>query len=417
MSLEFESLMKKILSILVNETASEIGDVLLDIPFYKTVRCSHLAEFPLLEEQWGEIRRKLQSHDGNPQACLLDLQDDSSFELLLAHGIRYAWLIPCYQQNQYIGYAFLASSSAYGVDTGHELTEKVRFLFQILAQMVHPGPADSVQTQLLNELKSAQANQELSLVYQPKVDIKTGGITGSEALLRWNNPALGFVSPAEFIPLAEESGLIVPIGKWVLQTACAQTKAWQAEGMKPIYISVNLSPRQLEQPDFVEVVRGILQETGLESRFLELEITEGMTMDVGRVLPVLTRLKELGIRISMDDFGIGYSSLYHLKRLPIDTIKIDRSFVQDCTTDSNDGTIVKTIITMAHHFGLNVIAEGVENDEQLAFLQQHDCDEVQGYLFSKPVPAGEIPDRLSAVRDQVRRYGWGRAETGTEPEN
>ncbi|NRF95572.1 EAL domain-containing protein [Paenibacillus frigoriresistens] len=258
---------------------------------------------------------------------------------------------------------------------------------------------------MTKELRNALQLNELSIVYQPQVNIRTGKIMGVEAMLRWKHPELGMVSPSEFIPLAEKSGLITSIGEWVLRTACAQNKAWQNQGLDPLTISVNLSPKQLTQSNLLEVVKGALNDSGLEPHFLDLEITEGMTMDVDQVLEILQQLKNLGVRISIDDFGTGYSSLYYLKRLPLNTLKIDQSFVRDCTFDDSDATIVKTIVSMAHHLGLNVIAEGVETKEQLLFLQQYLCNEVQGYLFSKPLPAEELELKLSEITSVFQQYG------------
>ncbi|WP_308637890.1 EAL domain-containing protein [Paenibacillus silvisoli] len=258
---------------------------------------------------------------------------------------------------------------------------------------------------MINELNAALERNELSIVYQPQLDIRTGEITGNEALLRWQHAEFGSVPPAKFIPLAEASGLIISIGEWVLRTACAQNKAWQDAGMAPMEVSVNLSPLQFMQPDFVALVRTILEDTGLPPQYLDVEITEGMAMDINHVLTTLQQLKEIGVRISMDDFGKGYSSLYYLKRLPLDRLKIDKSFVSDCIADENDAILVKTIISMAQNLKLNVIAEGVETREQLQFLQQNLCDAAQGYLFSEPLSAEKLAERLPLIRCKVKDYG------------
>ncbi|SDD25128.1 EAL domain, c-di-GMP-specific phosphodiesterase class I (or its enzymatically inactive variant) [Terribacillus halophilus] len=244
------------------------------------------------------------------------------------------------------------------------------------------------------DLLHALDREEFRLVYQPKLSLKTGRLIGAEALIRWEHPEHGMISPLSFIPAAEETGMILPIGEWVLQSACEQNKAWQEMGLAPMIMAVNLSACQLYQEDLAEKVQSILDTSRLAPEFLELEITESMTMNVDHVLPVLQKLKRIGVRISMDDFGTGYSSLYHLKEFPIDIVKIDRSFVQNCTIDSKDATIVKTIIAMAHQLKLEVNAEGVEFKDHLVFLQQNLCDEAQGYFFSKPIP----PDELVASR-------------------
>ncbi|SFA78254.1 PAS domain S-box-containing protein [Cohnella sp. OV330] len=258
---------------------------------------------------------------------------------------------------------------------------------------------------LVEALSRAIDLDQLRVYYQPHLDIRTGRIVGTEALLRWHHPERGIVAPCDFIPAAEASKLILPIGEWVLRTACAQNKAWQDQGAGPLTIAVNLSPRQFEQENVVDMVGRALADTGLEPRYLELEITEGMTMDVERSIATLKELKRLGVKISVDDFGIGYSSLYYLKRFPIDTLKIDQSFVRDCTEDDNDAMIIKTIIAMAHHLNLNVIAEGVEKPEHLIFLQQNLCDEAQGYLFSRPVPAEALMQNFQHINGVVASLG------------
>jgi diguanylate cyclase (GGDEF)-like protein/PAS domain S-box-containing protein len=240
---------------------------------------------------------------------------------------------------------------------------------------------------LLNRLRQAIPNDELVLHYQPKLNLGTGAIIGVEALIRWNSPHTGMVSPAAFIPLAEETGLIIPIGEWVLQTACRQNRMWQQAGYPPIAISVNLSPRQLARGDIVQQVERVLLGTGLEAKYLELEITESvMATDVEKSFAMLTELRAMGVKISLDDFGTGYSSLSYLKRFPVDTLKIDQSFVRDIATDANSAAIVRAIISLGHNLNLNVLAEGIETAEQSVFLQQNGCNEGQGYLISRPVP-------------------------------
>ncbi len=243
---------------------------------------------------------------------------------------------------------------------------------------------------LENDLRRALERDEFYLVYQPQVRLETEEIVGMEALLRWNHPKRGMVSPVEFIPIAEESGLIVPIGEWVLKTACRQNKEWQAAGYRPICVSINLSMRQFLQPNLAGKIDAILKEIGLDPCYVDLEITESMTLDKETAFDQLNRLKRLGVFISIDDFGTGYSSLHYLKNMPIDRLKIDRSFVSEVMEDSNNAAIVSTITSMAHHLKLKVTAEGVENKDQLNFLRQQHCHEAQGYLFSKPVIAVEF---------------------------
>jgi predicted signal transduction protein with EAL and GGDEF domain len=244
---------------------------------------------------------------------------------------------------------------------------------------------------LENMLRKAIANEELVVFYQPLIDCRSRAIVGLEALVRWNHPELGLLAPAHFISVAELSGLIVPIGEWVLRTACRQVKAWHKRLDYDLTVSINLSARQFQQPDLVDTVSRAIRETGIDPSCIELEITESNAMqNAENTIYTLRELKTSGVRISMDDFGTGYSSLNYLKRFPIDTLKLDQSFVRDVTTDPSDAAIVSAVIAMAHSLDLHVIAEGVETEEQLAFLQKQGCDKIQGYLFSVPLPAEEL---------------------------
>ncbi|MDP2785113.1 MAG: EAL domain-containing protein [Sulfurimicrobium sp.] len=244
----------------------------------------------------------------------------------------------------------------------------------------------SDHVQMEGALRRAEGRNELLLYYQPKAVLATGALSGMEALVRWKHPEFGPVSPARFIPLAEETGLIVSIGAWVLRTACTQAKIWADAGM-PLAVAVNLSGVQLRQRDFVDSVRAVLAETGLAPALLELEITESVLMEQAEeTLSTLHQLKEIGVRLAIDDFGTGYSSLSYLKRFPVDTLKIDQSFVRDVTSDPDDAALVTGIIALAHSLRLKVVAEGVETAEQRDFLVRSDCDFIQGYLLSQPVP-------------------------------
>ncbi len=244
---------------------------------------------------------------------------------------------------------------------------------------------------LENDLRKALDRGEFLLYYKPTVDVLTRTIIGAEALIRWKHPNRGIILPGEFIPLAEETGLIVPIGEWVLRTACSQNRAWQLAGHKPFRVAVNLSGRQFDQEDLIEVVSSALHDTGLDPEYLELEITESTIMkSPEKAATTLQKLKGMGICLSIDDFGTGYSSLGNLKKFPLDTLKIDRSFVTNVTADSDDAAIATAIIAMAHSLKLGVIAEGVESEDQQSFLRERACDAVQGYLFSRPIPPEEF---------------------------
>ncbi len=255
---------------------------------------------------------------------------------------------------------------------------------------------DAQQQMLEAELATAIERSEFQLYYQPQVNLIAGRIIGVECLVRWQHPVRGLVYPSTFIPTAEETGLIVPLGEWILRAACLQARAWQASNLIPLRVSVNLSARQFKQHNLCAVVDQVLQETGLDPKLLVLELTETSVMeDVEATIKTLHELKDRGIEISIDDFGTGYSSLNYLKRFPIDTLKIDQSFVSQVTEDPHDAAIATAIIAMAQSLNLKVLAEGVETQEQLAFLRKHGCHMIQGYLYSPPVPAEIIQQFLT----------------------
>ena len=250
---------------------------------------------------------------------------------------------------------------------------------------------------LESELRHAIEQQEFVLYYQPQVDVSSGAIVGAEALVRWQHPQFGLISPLRFIPLAEETGLILPLGDWVLNAACEQLQTWLESGLPPITLAVNLSPRQFQHRDLVKQLRTVLDATGLPPRLLELEITEGAIMERGKsAVTALQALKDLGLRLAIDDFGTGYSSLAYLRRFPIDTLKIDQSFMRDIPRDTGAMEIAVTIIAMAHNLRMQVLAEGVETPEQLAFLQRNGCNTYQGFLSSRPVTAESFATLLRA---------------------
>jgi len=247
------------------------------------------------------------------------------------------------------------------------------------------------QLNLDSSMHHALDNGEFSIHYQPQIDTESKEIIGCEALIRWNHPELGMISPLKFIPISEANGLIILIGRWVLYTACMQNKLWQDAGFKPIYVSVNLSAVQLIQEDFIDMVSGILSETGLSPEYLELEITESVAVKNHEyITSILEKLKKMGIRIALDDFGTGYSSLNYLKNFAITTLKIDRSFIYDINENPKNAAIVSTILAMGRNLKLNVTAEGVETKEQYEALKNRGCKIIQGYYFSKPLPQNEF---------------------------
>ncbi len=281
--------------------------------------------------------------------------------------------------------------------------EAGRNSFQFFAQAMNERSRERLRLEA--QLRHALDRDEFVLHYQPQVDLRTGRVVGMEALVRWNHPELGMVPPAQFIGLAEETGLIVPIGAWVLHTACTQNKAWQDAGLGHLRVAVNLSGRQFAKQDLVQSIAESLQQTGLEPRYLEIELTESLVMaDVERAIGTLRELKALGVQLSIDDFGTGYSSLAYLKRFPLDVLKIDQTFVRDISTAPDDAAIVASIISLAHSLKLHVVAEGVETHEQLTYLREHGCDQMQGYYFNQAVAAADFERMLREGKDLSREF-------------
>jgi len=280
--------------------------------------------------------------------------------------------------------------------------EQGRNGYQFYSHNIHQQALERFS--LERDLRKALDNNDFHMEYQPKVALATGSVTGAEALMRWHHPERGNVGPGDFIPLAEETGLIVPMGEWALLTACRQMVEWMDGGMEPIIMAVNCSAIQLVRTDMARVIQQVLEETGLDPEYLEIELTESLLMqNVEEGIAILQALKDLGLRISIDDFGTGYSSLSYLKRLPVDKLKIDQSFVRDLTKDSGDAAIVDSMITLAHNLGLTVVAEGVEDSDQLNYLRTKDCDEIQGYFVSRPLGAGVFAEWIEHSDFNPRR--------------
>ena len=263
-----------------------------------------------------------------------------------------------------------------------------------------------------NGLHRALERSELALYYQPQLDLRSGTIVGAEALLRWNHPQRGLILPLKFLPAAVESGQIVTIGEWVLESACRQTVEWQRSGLAPMRIAVNLAAAQFLRPTLAATVERVINETGLEASLIDLEITEDALMvDMDRTCDTLMVLSRYGVRLTLDDFGTGYSSLNYLKRFPIDALKIDRTFVSDINPQRKGSSIVSTIIALAHNLGLDAVAEGVETQEQLDYLRDEGCDEIQGFLLGEPLPAGEFAKKLQTEFDPLLRLDPGQSLT------
>jgi diguanylate cyclase (GGDEF)-like protein/PAS domain S-box-containing protein len=276
----------------------------------------------------------------------------------------------------------MSSSREEGLNSFRVFTEEMNEKIQETLRMEHG-------------LRVALAKNELFLVYQPQVDMRTGNVTGLEALLRWNHPESGLLLPGKFIDVAECSGLIVPIGEWVLRTACAQARKWQDEGLPAVPIAVNVSPIQFRQQGFRELVRDVLQETGLDAKYLELELTESLLLSSADFMfSLIQELKDMGVMLAIDDFGTGFSSLGYLRQFKVNRLKIARSFIQDVSVDTDDAAITTAIINMAKALNLSVLAEGVENEAQLSFLQEQQCYTIQGFYFSKPVAVDQIDRHL-----------------------
>ncbi|HEX4782140.1 MAG TPA: EAL domain-containing protein [Usitatibacter sp.] len=284
--------------------------------------------------------------------------------------------------------------------------------FQFFLPEMHENAVKRLKVEMA--LRGALARNEFTLHYQPKIDVRSGAVTGFEALLRWRHAEFGLMSPADFVPILEETDLITPVGEWVLRTACRQIAAWGARGMAPRPVAVNLSARQFRMENLDTMVARIITETGIDPHLLELELTESLLMDdPEQTVRTLGNLQRYGVRLAVDDFGTGYSSLAYLKRFPIAALKIDRAFISDATTNPEDAAITLAIINLGHSLGLKVVAEGVETESQLEFLREHGCDEMQGFFFSPAVPADEmeallrrVPQAPASISPRTQSTNW-----------
>jgi diguanylate cyclase (GGDEF)-like protein/PAS domain S-box-containing protein len=391
----------------INDTLGHSdGDRLLQAVAKRLVSCVRISDSVARPEE--DVTASAVSRLGGDEfIVLLNELSAAKDAALVAHRILDDFLSPFMLNSQEVVISASIGISLYPLDgedpeallknadiAMYQAKEQGRNNYQFYSPAMNKAALERLT--LENDLRKALERQEFLLYYQPKVDIPTRRIIGVEALLRWKHATRGLVSPAEIIPLAEETGLIVPIGEWVLRTACAQNKAWQTAGFPPITMSVNLSNRQFGQKDLVDTVIGILKTVDTDPRHLELEITESTIMhDPDKAIAALHELKGMGIAVSIDDFGTGYSSLNYLRRLPLDSLKIDRSFITNIATNPDDAAITSAVVAMAHSLKLRVVAEGVETEEQLAYLRGLGCDEAQGYLFSRPVPADEFARLIS----------------------
>ncbi|OGP66594.1 MAG: hypothetical protein A2W27_08005 [Deltaproteobacteria bacterium RBG_16_44_11] len=386
----------------------------IDLDRFKTINdtLGHDAGDQLLQEIAIRFKQSLRAADviarlgGDEFVILIEEVSDSKQVATVAHKILAAAIKPIVLLGEECRVTASIGISIYSEDAEDEQSlmknadiamyhakEEGKNNYQFYSKDIQSRSIERLSIE--TNLRFALERNELSLHYQAKVDFKTNAINGVEALLRWQNPYLGSVTPTQFIPVAEESGLIIPIGKWVIRTACAQNVAWQRDGLPPICMAVNLSLRQLMDEFLIEDIKKALNDCGMAPNLLELEITESMVMhNPTRMIAVLAKIKELGVRLAIDDFGTGYSSLGQLKHFPIDTLKVDRSFVRNIPQDAEDKAITEAIIAMGKTLSLTVVAEGVETVEQMNFLKDHSCDEMQGFYFSKPIAPDQFAELL-----------------------
>ncbi len=386
----------------------------LDLDRFKIINdtLGHKAGDQLLQEVATRLKQPLRAVDvvgrlgGDEFVILIEEVSDSNQVATVAHKILTSIIKPITLMGQECRITASIGICMYPKDAEDEQSlmknaDMAMYLAKEEGKNNYQFYSEDIQSKSLERLsiethlRFALERNELSLHYQAQVDFKTNAITGVEALLRWQNPYLGSVTPTQFIPVAEETGLIVPIGRWVLKTACAQNIGWQQQGLPAICMAVNLSLRQLMDDGLIDDIKTALNDSGMAPNLLELEITESMVMyNPARMISVLAEIKSLGVRLAIDDFGTGYSSLAQIKHFPVDTLKVDRSFIRNIPQDAGDKAITEAIISMGKTLGLNVVAEGVETAEQMSFLTNISCNEMQGYYFSKPIMPGQFADLL-----------------------
>lgn len=398
-------------------TDDQVAVVFVDLDHFKLINDSlghHIGDRLLLEVS-DRLTTCVRSHDsvvrqGGDEFVLVLTEQHGDNEILaivsrLLESVSQPWMndgqeyglscsigISCYPQDGDDSDTLLRCADA----AMYKAKESGRNTYHFYTPELNQAIGERLE--LENGLRHALERDEFRVFYQPRIDTTSGRIVGAEALIRWDCPGKGLIPPDSFIPIAEENGLIISIGQWVLQEACRQNSAWQRAGLPPISVSVNLSPVQFRHTGLVKSVSDALKRANLDPAYLELELTESFVMhDAERINIAMQSLKALGVDIAVDDFGTGYSSLSYLKRFPVDRLKIDKSFVRDIDTDPDDAAIVRAIITLGHALGLKVVAEGVETRAHLEYLQQHDCDELQGYYFSRPVPAFEMEAMLGSL--------------------
>ena len=386
----------------------------IDLDRFKIINdtLGHEAGDQLLQEIAACLKQKLRAVDvvarlgGDEFVILIEEVNDSIQVATVAHNILTSIIKPINIVGQECRITASIGICMYPKDAEDEQSlmknaDIAMYLAKEEGKNNYQFYSEDIQTKSLERLsietnlRFALDRNEFSLHYQAKLDFKTNAITGVEALLRWQNPSLGSVTPTQLIPVAEETGLIISIGKWVMKTACAQNVAWQQQGLPAVCMAVNLSLRQLTDDNLIDDIRTALDDSGMEPNLLELEITESMVMhNPARMISVLAKIKSMGVRLSIDDFGTGYSSLAQIKNFPIDTLKVDRSFIRNVPKDAEDKAITKAIIALGKTLSLTVVAEGVETEEQMNFLRDHSCDEMQGYYFSKPIVPEQFADLL-----------------------